>query len=200
MIRPNIISNLLLMGLLSPGLMISPLQAQTGDNPDLISQERNSITQTESSNLAAEDRQFIAAAALVGMAEIEMARLAQRKSSSERIKQFAQHMIDDHTDAHNELTQVASSRGVTLPVLPAAEDREMIDRMQELDGAAFDRMYIEQAGLKAHTRMEELFQKAALESNDSDLKTFAAAMLPVIRQHLQVAREMGGKVRTNAPG
>lgn len=53
MARPKLISNLILVGLMNLGLMISPLlQAQTDGTPDLVDKEINSITQTEKSFLA----------------------------------------------------------------------------------------------------------------------------------------------------
>ena len=61
------------------------------------------------------DKAFVDKAASGGMAEIEMSKLAQQKASNDQVKQFGTHMVDDHTHAADELKQVATSKGLTLP-------------------------------------------------------------------------------------
>ena len=65
--------------------------------------------------LNAQDREFVLLAAMGGMGEIEMARLALQRASSEAVKQYAQRMIDDHTKANEELMRLASAKGIMLP-------------------------------------------------------------------------------------
>lgn len=68
-----------------------------------------------SQNLSNTDRNFIMHAAHDGMAEVEMAKLAVQRASSDEVKQFAQRLIDDHSRANTELMQLATSKGVTMP-------------------------------------------------------------------------------------
>lgn len=140
--------------------------------------------------VSSSDRKFAMTAAMGGMAEVEMARLALTKASSDAVKQYAQKMIDDHTTANTELMQLASSKGITLPTAPDAKHRAMMARMEKLSGAAFDREYIMMAGHKDHQKMEKLFRDESMRGRDADLKAFAAKTLPVVREHLQQARTL----------
>lgn len=121
--------------------------------------------------------------------EIEMARLALQKSSDESVKQFAQKMIDDHTMAGDELKQLASTKGITLPTMADARAMAMMAKMQRMSGMDFDMMYVKEAGVKAHQDMEKLFMKESMSGKDMEAKAFAAKTLPVVRMHLQMARE-----------
>ncbi len=136
------------------------------------------------------DKKFAMMAAMGGMAEVEMARLALSKASSDSVKQFAQKMIDDHTKANEELMGIATSKGITLPTAPDAKMQAMMMKMEKLSGAEFDRQYIMMAGNKDHMKMEKLFKDENLKGKDADLKAFAAKTLPVVQMHLQMARDL----------
>ncbi|HEY0099365.1 MAG TPA: DUF4142 domain-containing protein [Pyrinomonadaceae bacterium] len=141
-------------------------------------------------SVSSTDRKFAMQAAMGGMAEVEVSRLALTKASSDAVKQYAQKMIDDHTAANTELMQIASTKGITLPTAPDAKHRAMMARMERLSGEAFDREYVMMAGHKDHQKMEKLFRDESTRGRDADLKAFAAKTLPVVQQHLQLAREM----------
>jgi predicted outer membrane protein len=140
--------------------------------------------------MSSADRKFMMTAAMGGMAEVEMARLALQKSASDSVKQYAQKMIDDHTMAGDELKRLASMKGVTLPAQPDAKHMSMMAKMQKLSGMGFDMMYVKEAGVKAHEKMEKLYMKESMSGMDMDAKAFASKTLPTVRMHLQMAREM----------
>ena len=150
--------------------------------------------------MSSADQKFMMMAATGGMAEVEMARLALEKSSSDAVKQYAQKMIDDHTAANNELMQVASTKGVTLPTQPDAKHMAMMAKMQKLSGMEFDMMYVKEAGVKAHQEMEKLFMKESMSGKDVDAKAFASKTLPTVRMHLQMARDMMASMKGMTSG
>lgn len=151
-------------------------------------------TGSTSMRLSADDTKFMMTAAMGGMAEVEMARLALERASSEMVKQFAQRMLDDHTRANEELMQIATAKGVTPPTTLDAKHMALMTKLRGMSGAEFDRMYMQEAGVKAHSDMEKLFQKEASRGMDAEVKSFAAKTLPTVREHLQMARsQMDGK-------
>jgi putative membrane protein len=70
-----------------------------------------------SNALAESDRKFIMETAHNGMAEVMLGRMASERASSDEVKQFGQRMVDDHTKANQELMQLASTKGITLPAM-----------------------------------------------------------------------------------
>ena len=140
--------------------------------------------------MASMDQKFMMMAAKGGMGEVEMARMALQKSSNDAVKQYAQKMIDDHTMAGDELKQLASTKGVMLPMQPDAKQMAIMAKMQNLSGTEFDMMYVKEMGVKAHQDMEKLFMKESMSGKDMDAKAWAAKTLPAVRMHLQMARDM----------
>lgn len=136
------------------------------------------------------DRKFMQMAAAGGMSEVAMARVALERSSSDAVKQFAQKMIDDHTANNQELMQLATAKGVTLPAGPDAKHRAMMDKMSKMSGAEFDHAYIMNAGVKDHEKMLKLLQDEARKGRDADVKAFAAKTIPAVEMHLKMARDM----------
>ena len=148
------------------------------------------------------DTGFMDQAAQNGHAEIEAARLALQKGQSDAVKTFAQHMIDDHTAAAQELQALATSKNHKLPEGPSLLQKGKLKMLGTHDGAKFDRSYIESMGVQADQRTIELFEKGASKAKDGDVKAYAEKTLPTLRKHLEMAqqldRDVNGKDRKNA--
>ena len=141
---------------------------------------------------ANQDEHFVHDAAADGMMEVELGRLATERAASAEVKAFGQRMVTDHGKANQQLTQIATSKGITLPkALPAEKQRER-DMFARLSGAEFDRMYMDHM-LKAHKKDVAEFEKVAEKGTDPALRTFAQQTLPTLREHLTLAESMAGK-------
>ncbi|MGH9943034.1 MAG: DUF4142 domain-containing protein [Pyrinomonadaceae bacterium] len=141
-------------------------------------------------SVSSEDRKFMMMAAAGGMAEVEMGKLALERATSADVKTYAQKMIDDHTKANEELMGIAQAKGVALPAGPDEKHMKMLEKMRQLSGAEFDRQYVMMAGHKDHEKMEKLFRDETRKGRDAEVKAFAAKTLPVVQEHLRLARDM----------
>ena len=140
------------------------------------------------SQLSASDKAFMDKAAQGGMAEIELGQLATQKGRSEQVKQFGQKMVDDHTKANDQLKQVASQEGVTLPTGLDAKDEATKDKLSKLSGTQFDKAYMKDM-VSDHKEDVAEFQKEAQNGKDPAVKNFAQQTLPVLQEHLQMAQQ-----------
>lgn len=147
--------------------------------------------------LAHADSAFLKQAAQNGHAEVESSKLALTKASNEKVKAFAQQMVDDHTKNNEELAALAKSKGVDVPTEPSLMQKGKMKLLEHSDGQDFDRRYVESMGVKAHEDTIKLFRKGAADAKDPDVKAFAEKTLPKLEHHLQMAQElhtsMGGK-------
>ncbi|MGD0987369.1 MAG: DUF4142 domain-containing protein [Candidatus Sulfotelmatobacter sp.] len=135
------------------------------------------------------DKKFMRDAAQGGMAEVELGKLATEKASSDDVKRFGQRMVDDHSKANDELKQIASSEGVTLPDTLNAKDKALKVRLSKLSGENFDRAYMESM-VKDHKKDVADFQKESASGSDPQVKQFASKTLPTLQDHLQEAQSI----------
>ena len=143
--------------------------------------------------LTATDRSFAHEAAIGGMAEVELGKLASDKATSADVKQFGQRMVDDHSKANDDLKEWAQKANVTLPTQLDAKHKATRDRLAKLSGAAFDRAYMHDM-VQDHEKDVAAFRKASRSAHDADLKAFAAKTLPTLEEHLQQAKKVQGEV------
>jgi putative membrane protein len=139
------------------------------------------------------DDAFLKQAAMGGLAEVQLGRLAQERSSNREVSAFAKRMVEDHTKANEELKRLASKKGVTLPTSPNAKHQGARDRLAQLTGPAFDRAYME-AMVADHDHTVEDFQRASRSNEDDDVRAFASRTLPILEEHQKEARRIQGAV------
>jgi putative membrane protein len=133
------------------------------------------------------DRKFMEKAAMDNMAEVQMGQMAQQKTQNPQVKDFAGRMVQDHTKASDELKQLASSKGVSLPAEVDREHKKHGDELQKKSADKFDHEYMEHM-VKEHKKDVKEFEKQAKSAKDPDVKAFAQKTLPTLQAHLQAAQ------------
>ena len=101
------------------------------------------------------------------LAEVAAGKLGASKASSEEVKKFAQHMVDDHGKHLNELRSMAKSKGMSLPTAPD----------------------------KKHQDALKLVQDTAKNARDPDLKADAEKTSKVIEEHLEQAKKIASALK-----
>jgi putative membrane protein len=142
---------------------------------------------------AGADSEFVTQAAQSGMAEVSRAEAALQKSSSEDVKRYAQKIIDDHTNANNQLKEMAGKKGITLPTEVGSENQSTLDRLSTLSGPNFDSEYMT-VEVKEHEKALNLFQNQARNGSDQELKSWAQTMTPHLETHQQTAHAILAKI------
>ncbi len=145
--------------------------------------------------LAKSDQKLLTDLAMANMAEIETAKLALQKTQSDRVKSFAQQMVDEHTKGLEEVRKVAAARSVALPNELDAKHKALAAKLEKLSGDKFDRSYMEQAGVHSHKEAQQLVSKTETSAQDSELKSLATRLKPTIHQHLNNAEQLNAAIR-----
>jgi putative membrane protein len=139
-----------------------------------------------------EDKTFVKEAAIGGMAEVELSKLAQ-KSGNADVKKFADRMVQDHSAANQELTTIATGIGIEMPKALDAEHERLRENVQTLHGKAFDEQYMK-AMVEDHNKAVTLFQNEERSGSSVQLKKFAQKTLPTLQEHQKMAVELSHKV------
>lgn len=132
---------------------------------------------------------FVTAAAQADMVELGTGRLALTKTQSEDVKQFAQQVIDDHTQSSAKLKEAAAQARLPLPTGLAAGDQDKLAELKAAKPEAFDGAYLRMQ-VAVHERAVTVFRRYAEAGTDATLKAFAADSLPVLEAHLRHAKGM----------
>ena len=140
--------------------------------------------------LTLSEKIFMRKAAGGNLAEVQLAQLALKNGESAQVKEFAQKMIDDHGLANKQLEQIAQDKGVLnfKPTL-SAEDTALYAQMGSMKGSAFDTAYIKHAVSDHETDVKD-YKTEQKKLKDTDLKAYDEKTLPIIEDHLKMAKEL----------
>ena len=176
------------------------------DETNKTDQPRNAPNSAASTTKAAEEANeansatdqattdFIMKAAIGGMMEVQLGEMAQRNASSPAVKDFGKRMIADHTKANTELKAIADARNVQLPAMLEGKHREMMNDLGKKSGAEFDKAYMNMM-VDDHNEDVDEFEKASNNLKDATVKAFVAKTLPVLKSHLEAAKNVQQQVK-----
>ncbi len=136
-------------------------------------------TKTTTAALDPKDQAFLMEAAKDGMMEVEMGKMATKQGKSDEVKKIGKMMVADHSKANKELMALAKAKGVKLPG-PA--------KMAKMSDDNFDSAYLDQM-VKDHQKDIAEFERAAKNSKDAEVKSWAAKMVPALKQHLAAVKK-----------
>lgn len=166
---------------------------QSVQQTDTATATTTGVTGGAASATTAEDKEFVSKAGMAGLYEVQAGNLALQKAQNADVKAFAQRMVTDHGAANNELSQLATAKGLALPTELAGEHKAALDHLAMLSSAEFDKAYMQHM-VGDHAKDVSEFEKASTSATDADVKAWAAKTLPTLQQHHQLAQEVSGKV------
>lgn len=179
-----------------------PQQQQQQSHPS----SQHDTTRTGSGHMAKDEGKFVHKALKGGKSEVALATMAAERASHADVKSFAQRLVTDHTKANEELTALASRKGLDNAMATqgkpdkdrakadkADKDNAVMDRMTKLSGESFDRAFMEYQ-VRHHEQEVKDFERMANQAKDPEVRAFAAKTVPVLKEHLEQARSISGRV------
>jgi putative membrane protein len=111
------------LGLLAGGVgraaAMNPLvnpATQPSPSPINPSQSAHAPSGMDDMQVSDADRTFVEKAGKGGLAEVKLGELAATQGGDDKVKDFAKHMIEQHSHVNQKLIDVAQSQGVQAPV------------------------------------------------------------------------------------
>jgi putative membrane protein len=138
------------------------------------------------------DSSFIQMAGSVGLVQVKLGKLAEKKGSSAAVMQFGRQMVTDYSKANEELAGAAKQAAFPAPVL-LRQHQQIVDRFSRMGRSSFDKDYMAEV-VKHHSKVVRLFQQESESGRIQSLKQLAARMLPELQQRLTLATQTAGSV------
>jgi putative membrane protein len=132
--------------------------------------------------LSREDKEFLKNAGELNMTEIALGKLAQDHAFSPEVKTLGATLLADHTAMTTDLVALAKLKGVEMDVKSTGAQKSMIEAFKGKTGAEFDREFREHVA-KDHEKGIRLFEDAAKDSKDPDVKAYAVKNLAAVQGH-----------------
>jgi putative membrane protein len=142
------------------------------------------------------DRLFARLAAVGGLAEVDFGTLAGKKSQGD-VKEFARRMVDDHSKANSQLTDLAKQAGIPLPSDLDADHTAARAKLESAEKARFDTDYMS-SQVQDHIKTAQLLKWEINSGEEANLQHFASAQLPIVLDHLRIAQDLLIQLRSHA--
>lgn len=148
---------------------------------------------TMNSRLSSADRSFLQEVSQDNLSEVKTAKMVEEKTQDPAIRQYAKDLVNDHTQAEQQLSSVATSVHVTLRSQPNAKQTAAYDHLKTLSGKQLDVAFVKD-NLRDHQKDIQKFDGEIKNSQDPSVKDFAAAMLPHLQDHIRLAEDLAGNM------
>jgi len=134
-----------------------------------------------------DDKAFAREALLSGLAELELAKLAEQKASSDAVRRFAEKLAEDFGRNDDELKRIADENEFSLPEALDAKHKAVVEGLAKLSGPEFDRAFIGTV-LKENKRDFESFQNEGWNGMYRNARNFAWRSLPAMKKDIRAAK------------
>jgi putative membrane protein len=141
--------------------------------------------------IAPTDAAFAQKVAASNAAEIELSRIAYVRAHSPEVRAFARQLLIDHRDMAINLDNFALERGYLIAWEIQPEMASNIERLRTLDGAAFDKAFMDLM-VEAHSKSVTTLETQAASGRET--ASLANASLPTVRHHLEMARALDAQL------
>ena len=135
------------------------------------------------------DEAFIRSAIASNRFELQLGRLGTERATDSKVREFAEHIVQDHSQALRKFEQVAKDNKIAMPdeVNPAHKD--VLNVLSSLRGREFDQKFM-QVMTKQHAIEVMEFRDQAAYADDPDVRRLARSILPKLNDHFEMAQNI----------
>jgi putative membrane protein len=172
-----------------PGTSSETMSAVKDTSAGLIGQVSAEMTSTT--------KGFVNAAAISDMYEVTAGKIAVQRAQSPAVKEFAQKMVDAHTETTSKLKAILASNNINVTPPAHVDNRRqgMLDNLRGAKAEDFDHRYISQQ-VAAHKEADILMRGYAKDGDNAAIKDFAAATDKAVKMHLSMAQKLDARTKS----
>ncbi len=134
------------------------------------------------------DKAFLGRAVETSRQQLRLAEVGASQAESSEVRSHALTLAGDYRELMDSLDALIQRKGGVAGA-PVGGTSERYQKLIEKSGADFDREFVRAAGPLTNNALT-LFEQAAADSRDTDVRDFAAAQLPLLRAHRNALAEL----------
>lgn len=146
--------------------------------------------------LSQQDRHWLDYAATDNQGEIQESLLAEKKAHSPALKAFVRLMVDDHVQVESRLAALVNGQSVSVPNGPGQKNAKTLSELEQLSGPQFDQRFMHEQ-IQDHGDDLRKFSDEIKATQDPDIRRFATETLPILAQHLALAKAVAASLSGN---
>jgi putative membrane protein len=141
------------------------------------------------------DAQIAAIVVTANQVDIDAGQAAASRASQPQVKAFGKQMVTDHTGVNKQAVALATKLGLKPEDNPVAQSlksggADNVRRLSTLQGAAFDRAYVEHE-VAYHQQVIDALDKTLIPSaKNEELKALLVKVRPAFVAHLEHAKSL----------
>ncbi len=161
--------------------IVSACNTKTNRDSNAAAEEKNE--QKFDTREEEKEANFMAEAIEEKYADIKLAELASTKSSNKEVLDVAQQLVKDQTESLAVLQNLASKKGIIVPVEEGEETRKIVNDLSKQNDPDFDKKWCDEIVAK-HKKTIREFELMRDKSKDPELKEIITNDLKGLRVYL----------------
>jgi putative membrane protein len=175
----------------------SPKPGTNSEAMSAVQDTTAKVVGTISAEMTSTTKGFVNAAAISDMYEVAAGKIAVQRAQSPGVKEFAQKMVDAHTETTDKLKGIIATNNIKVTPPAHVDNRRqgMLDNLRGAKAEDFDHRYITQQ-VAAHKEADILMRGYAKDGDNAAIKDFAATTDKAVKMHLSMAQKLDTNTRS----
>ena len=153
------------------------------------------LSATAASAQKMDDAQIAAIVVAANQVDVDAGRLAVARASRDDVKAFGQLMVTDHMGVNKSAADLAAKLAVTPKDNPTSQalkagGEKNVAKLQTLEGAAFDKAYIDNEVVYHQQVLDALDKTLIPNASNAELKALLVKVRPAFVAHLEHAKRL----------
>jgi putative membrane protein len=174
---------------------------RTNDNNPNVPSNKSGADKAQASSkekMADSDLQAMAMVHHVNQMEIDLGKVAQRKGSTQAVKDYGKMLVKDHQSADKDLMSLAKKNNAKIPMYKPTDeadqkemkdDKQMAAHVKTLKGEAFDKAFLDMM-VQGHEKVIAKLDTMSGSAQNPELQTYLKDLKPALQKHADQARDL----------
>ena len=146
-----------------------------------------------------DDAQILDVVRTVNLAEVAAAELATERAAAGDTRQYAQHVMEDHSKGNQQVATLAATippRGNPLSMTLREKGAADIEKLEKHSGEEFDRAFVEAQARMHQEVLDTIDEQLLPAAEDQQLRMLLQTTRDQVAMHLEHAQQLQGTTAT----